>query len=58
MITVLDKFQKLNKQKKQILNQKKHKLVHFLINKTKKFHRTIKNSLKMWQQVGVEYLNG
>ena len=36
---LLDVFPKLEKkQKKEILNQKQQKLVHFLVNKTKKVH--------------------
>ena len=33
---VLDTSQKMNKQKKKIINQKQQKLVHSLVNKTKK----------------------
>ena len=46
---VLDTSQKMNKQKKKIINQKQQKLVHFLENKIKIFHKTVKNSLKIFQ---------
>ena len=35
--------------KEKIINQNQQKLVHFLENKTKKHHKTIKNSLKIFQ---------
>ena len=43
---LLEIFQKMNKQKKERLNQKQQNLVHFLVNKTKDYHKTIKNSIK------------
>ena len=46
---MLDIFQKVNKQKNKIINQKQQKLVHFLENKIKIFHKTVKNSLKIFQ---------
>ena len=33
--------------KEKILNQKQQKLAHSLVNKTKKFHKIVKNSLIM-----------
>ena len=35
------------KRKKEKLYQKQENMVHFLINKTKNFHKITKNSLKM-----------
>ena len=46
---MLDTSQKMDKQKKKIINQKQQKLVHFLENKIKIFHKTVKNSLKTFQ---------
>ena len=46
LIIVLDMFQKVNKQKKKIINQKQQKLVLFHVNRTKKFHKTVKKFLK------------
>ena len=37
------RFQKMNKQEK--VNQKHQKLVHSPVNKTKNYHKTIKNGL-------------
>ena len=37
------------KSKKKRLSQKQQKLVHFLVNKSKLFRRTIRNSLKIFQ---------
>ena len=38
-----------NEQKKKIINQKQHKLVHFLENKIKIYHKIVKSSLKIFQ---------
>ena len=43
----IDMIQKTKNQKEKVLNQKQRKPVHFLVNKTKKFHETVKNSLIM-----------
>ena len=54
---MLDIFQKVNEQKREIVNQKQQKLVRFLVDKTKIFHEIVKNLLKILQQVDLEYLN-
>ena len=38
-----------NEQKKKIINQKQQKLVHFLVNRIKIFHKIVKSSLKIFQ---------
>ena len=48
---------KTAKTQKKRLNQKQKKLVHFQGNKLKTFHKIVKNSLKMWQRVDLQYLN-
>ena len=40
---------KMNKQKKKLINQKQQKLVHFLVNRIKIFHKIVKSSLKIFQ---------
>ena len=42
-------FQKVNKQKKELVKQKQQKLLLFHVNRTKIFHKTVKNSLKIFQ---------
>ena len=46
---MLDVFQQVNKEKKELVNQKQQKLVLFHVNSTKIFHETVKNSLKIFQ---------
>ena len=43
--------------KEKTLNQKQQKLVHFLVNKSKFFHKTLKKLSKILQQEDLEYLN-
>ena len=57
LITVLDMFQKVDKQKKELVDQKQQKLVVFHVNKTKKFHKTIKSFLIMFQHQDSNSLN-
>ena len=40
---------KMNKQKKKIINQKQQKLVHFLVNRIRIFHKIVKSSLEKIQ---------
>ena len=49
---MIDMFQKVNKQKKEIVNQKQQKLVHSLGNKTKIFQKIRKKFLKDFAAVG------
>ena len=46
---MLDTSQKMNKQKKKIINQKQQKLVHFLVNRIKIFDKIVKSSLEIFQ---------
>ena len=39
----------IEKQKKEIINQKQQKLVRFLVNRIKIFHKIVKSSLKRFQ---------
>ena len=48
---------KVNNQKKELVNQKQQKLVLFHVNKTKKFHKTIKSFLIMFQHQDSNSLN-
>ena len=68
MTTVLDMFQKVSKQRKLNKTQQKikNKVNKFNLfqeevnqtreNKTKLFHKTVKNSWKMWQQADLDIL--
>ena len=56
MIKVFALIQKVNKQKKEIVNRKQQKLVHFLEIKTKIHQKTIKKSLETFLQQGLLHL--
>ena len=55
-VRYIPKNEKMNKQKKKIINQKQQKLVHSLVNRIKIFHKTVKNSLKIFQHQDLNIL--